>query len=156
MTVQYRLFYRVAMLICLCWPVMAAQAKEPVLEELSISTVDGKTVVYHIEVARTPSQMQRGLMFRDSLSEDRGMLFIYQPERTARMWMKNTILPLDMLFIDANGRIINIARNTTPFSLDTIDSGGEVRGVLELNAGQTEKHGIATGDRVHYRVFASE
>ena len=140
----------------LCALTFSVQAKDPVLEQLTIQTAAGATIIYQIEVARTPTQMQRGLMFRDTLPEDRGMLFIYKPERRARMWMKNTILPLDMLFIDAKGEIINIARNTTPYSLDTIDSGGEVRGVLELNAGQADKHGIVIGDTVKHAVFAEE
>lgn len=143
-------------LALLCMFAFLVQAKEPVLEQLTIQTASGNNIVYQIEVARTPSQMQRGLMFRDTLPEDRGMLFIYKPERRARMWMKNTILPLDMLFIDAKGEIINIARNTTPYSLDTIDAGGEVRGVLELNAGQADKHGIVIGDTVKHTVFAEE
>lgn len=149
------LIYRL-LALCLCLLIGAAQAKEPALEKLTITTADGGVVQYHIEVARSPAQMQRGLMFRDSLPEDRGMLFIYKPERPARMWMKNTILPLDMIFIGADGRIINIAENTTPFSLDTIDSGGPVRAVLELNAGQAAGQGIAVGDQVRHPVFETE
>jgi uncharacterized membrane protein (UPF0127 family) len=133
--------------------ILAAQASEPVLEQLIITTAEGNAVAYQIEVARTASQMQRGLMFRDTMAEDHGMLFIYEPERPARMWMKNTILPLDMLFIDSEGVIINIAANTTPFSLDTIESGGPVRAVLELNAGQAAKQRMAVGDRVTHPLF---
>lgn len=144
------------LLALLCVLTFSVQAKDPVLEQLTIQTATGATINYQIEVARTSAQMQRGLMFRDTLPEDRGMLFIYKPERRARMWMKNTILPLDMLFIDAKGEIINIARNTTPYSLDRIDSGGEVRGVLELNAGQADKHGIVIGDTVQHTVFTEE
>lgn len=138
---------------CLSVAMFSVMAKEPVLETLVITPAQGKAVEYNIEVARTPSQMQRGLMFRDSLPEDQGMLFIYKPERPASMWMKNTILSLDMLFIDNQGVIIHIAENTTPFSLDTIDSGGPVRAVLELNAGQTSKHRIVIGDHVSHPLF---
>lgn len=150
--------YRVMILACFClWlSVLPVQAKDPVLEELRITTAGGNSVLYNVEVARTPVQMQRGLMFRDNMPEDRGMLFIYQPERPARMWMKNTILSLDMIFIDANGQIINIAENTTPFSLDTIESGGPVRAVLELNAGQAGKHNFVVGDKVLHPVFKAE
>ncbi len=128
-------------------------AKEPVLETLLITTADGTAVEYKIEIARTERQMQRGLMFRDTLPENQGMLFVYKPERKARMWMKNTILSLDMVFINSDGVIINIAENTTPFSLETIDSGGPVRGVLELNAGQAPKHKFALGDKVTHPMI---
>ncbi len=128
-------------------------AKEPVLETLVITNLEGDAIEYKVEVARTASQMQRGLMFRDTMPKDRGMLFIYKPERPATMWMKNTILSLDMIFIDSQGMIINIEENTTPFALDTIDSGGPVRAVLELNAGQTSKHRIVIGDRVRHPLF---
>jgi len=133
--------------------ILAVQAREPVLELLIITTAEGNAVPYQVEVARTASQMQRGLMFRDTLAEDHGMLFIYEPERPARMWMKNTILSLDMLFIDSQGVIINIVTNTTPFSLDTIESGGPVRAVLELNAGQADKQGLAIGNQVTHPLF---
>jgi len=129
------------------------QAKELELEELVITNSAGMSVQYQIEVARTPSQMQRGLMFRDSMPEKQGMLFIYEPERPAVMWMKNTILSLDMFFIDSNGYIINIAENTKPFSTDPIRSGGDVRAVLELNAGQASKHQFVVGDKVTHTLF---
>ncbi len=135
---------------------ISLQAKEPEFEQLSITTTDGTVIEYRIEVARTPTQMQRGLMFRDHMPEDQGMLFIYVPERPARMWMKNTILSLDMLFINADGIIINIAQNTIPFSIDTIESGGPVRAVVELNAGQVARHNIAAGNQVTHPLFAKE
>lgn len=128
-------------------------AKEPVLETLVITNAEGNAINYQVEIARTASQTQRGLMFRDTLPADRGMLFIYKPERPAAMWMKNTILSLDMLFIDSQGVIINIAENTTPFSLASIESGGPVRAVLELNAGQAELHKFAVGDKVTHPLF---
>jgi len=124
--------------------------KEPVLESLLITTSIGNSINYQIEIARTPAQMMRGLMFRDNMPEDQGMLFNYSPERPATMWMKNTIIPLDMLFIDGNGTVVNIAKNTVPFSLDRISSGQAVMGVLELNAGQVDKHGISVGDTVNH------
>jgi uncharacterized protein len=131
----------------------SAQAKDPELEALSVTTVSGSVINYRIEVAKTPAQMQRGLMFRDSMPADQGMLFIYVPARPARMWMKNTILSLDMLFVDEDGIIINVAENTTPYSVDTISSAGPVRAVIELNAGQVATNGIAAGDRVTHPLF---
>jgi len=128
-------------------------ARDHNLEELIITNSVGLSVSYNIEIARTSAQMQRGLMFRDSMPENQGMLFIYLPERPASMWMKNTILPLDMFFIDRHGIIINIAEDTIPFSTEPIRSDGDVRAVLELNAGQARKHQIATGDKVTHPLF---
>lgn len=132
---------------------LISDAREPVLETLIIVTADGTEHTYEVEVARSPAQMRRGLMFRDSMPENHGMLFIYSPERPASMWMKNTILPLDMLFIRSDGTIVTIAEDTTPFSLEPISSGQAVGGVLELNAGQVEQQGISTGDRVIHPIF---
>lgn len=140
-------------LFFLCLFSNLAQAKGPQLEDLVITNSAGISVQYQIEIARTPAQMQRGLMFRDSMPEEQGMLFIYQPERPAVMWMKNTILSLDMLFIDSNGYIINIAENTKPFSTEPIRSGSDVRAVLELNAGQASKHQFGVGDKITHPLF---
>ena len=140
-----------SLFLCLIFNI--GQAREADTEELVITNSEGQSISYTIEVARTSTQMTRGLMFRDNMPEDRGMLFIYQPERVASMWMKNTILSLDMLFIDANGVIVTIAENTTPYSLDAISSSQPVRAVLELNAGQVSQHGFKTGDIVIHTSF---
>ena len=144
---------RLSLTVCLFIITTLSMAREPDLESLQITNSEGLVVSYNIEVARTPVQMRRGLMFRDSMPEDMGMLFIYNPERVATMWMKNTVLSLDMLFIDEHGVIITIAENTTPYSLNTISSQQPVRVVLELNAGQVEKHSLNTGDRVSHSLF---
>ena len=122
--------------------------------QLDIETAAGDVIHYQIELAVSQRDKERGLMFRESLPEDRGMLFIYRPEKTVAMWMKNTLLPLDMLFIDKEGKIARIESDTVPGSLKVISSGAKVRAVLELNAGQASKHGIKAGDRVFYSVFA--
>lgn len=142
-----------SMLVFLCLFNNLAQAKEPDLEQLVITNSHGEAVTFNIEVARTPSQMQRGLMFRDFMPDDQGMIFIYIPERPAVMWMKNTILSLDMIFINSSGQIINIVENTKPFSTDPIRSGGAVRAVLELNAGQAQIHGFSIGNKVTHPLF---
>ena len=142
----------VAMLFyCMMLAMTSTEAKEPVLETLVITNAHGESVEYKIEVARTSSQMQRGLMFRDTMPEDQGMLFIYKPERPATMWMKNTILSLDMVFIDIHGVIINIVENTTPFSLDTIDSGGPVGAVGAVGSRRVPE---ATTPRISWRPRA--
>ena len=105
---------------------------------------------YIVEVAMSDGERELGLMFRRALPETSGMLFLYDPPQPAAMWMRNTIIPLDMIFISAGGRVHRIEANTEPFSTDVIPSGGAVAGVLELNAGQAAKIGLKRGDRVIY------
>ncbi len=106
---------------------------------------------FFVEVAVSDRQWARGLMFRKDMAHDRGMLFRYDGERPVAMWMKNTFIPLDMVFVGADGRIKRIAQNTTPLSLETIYSGAPVAAVIELNGGITRRLGIAPGDRVIYK-----
>jgi uncharacterized membrane protein (UPF0127 family) len=89
-------------------------------------------------------------MFRTSLPADGGMLFLYETPQPIAMWMKNTIIPLDMIFIDDWGRVHRIEANTEPFSLDPIPSDGDVLGILEVNAGVAEKIGLKVGDKIVY------
>jgi hypothetical protein len=95
-------------------------------------------------------------MFRKSLAEDAGMLFDYDPPQEVSFWMKNTLIPLDIIFIGTDGRIIKIAARTTPLSLDPIPSGGTVRGVFEIRGGGAAKLGIEVGDRVRHSIFPAE
>ena len=97
---------------------------------------------FTIEVATTDEERARGLMYRRSLPENAGMLFIYDRPQRAAMWMKNTLIPLDMVFIAADGRVHRIESHTEPFSTAPIESEGEVAAVLELNAGQAGKIGL--------------
>jgi uncharacterized membrane protein (UPF0127 family) len=110
--------------------------------------------VFAVELARTDEERARGLMFRKELPEGRGMLFDFSPEQEVSMWMKNTYVSLDMIFIRADGRILRIAENTEPLSERTISSGGRVRAVLEVVAGTARKLGIAPGDRVAHPLFS--
>jgi uncharacterized membrane protein (UPF0127 family) len=103
---------------------------------------------FTVEVAGTPEQQERGLMFRTSLAGDRGMIFPYDPPQEASFWMKNTLIPLDMVFIGADGRVVRVAANATPMSLDPIPSGAPVSGVLELRGGRAAELGIRKGDLV--------
>jgi uncharacterized membrane protein (UPF0127 family) len=109
---------------------------------------------YAVEVARSNGERALGLMFRRALPKMRGMLFLYDPPQRVSMWMRNTIIPLDMVFISADGRVHRIEANTEPFSTDVIPSGGEVIGVLELNAGEAAKIGLKPGDPVIYPGLA--
>jgi len=110
---------------------------------------------FTVEVAVTPASRQRGLMHRRSLAPDAGMLFDYGRTTPAAMWMKNTFIALDMLFIGDDGLILKIAERTVPHSLETVASDKPVRAVLEVNAGTAARLGIRTGDRVHHAIFAN-
>ncbi len=120
---------------------------------LEIVTKNG-VHVFSVEVAANDADRQKGLMFRKELPEGKGMLFDFKQDQDISMWMRNTYIPLDMLFINSDGRIRRIAENTVPFSERTIPSGGPVRGVLEVIAGTAKKLGIAPGDRVAHPIFS--
>lgn len=125
-------------------------------EQLTIETASGTpSLSFMIEVARTPRQKALGLMYRRSLAEKYGMLFSYEGEQEISMWMKNTYIPLDMLFIKANGQIHRIEAMTEPFSERVIKSQGPVLAVLEIAGGQAQRLGIAPGDKVRHRFFSS-
>lgn len=114
---------------------------------LTIETGAGKRE-FTVEVARSGAQQAQGLMFRRRLAADAGMLFVYRRAEPIAMWMQNTFLPLDMLFIGADRRIAHIVERTVPMSTATISSKGPVSSVLELNAGTVSRLGIETGDLV--------
>jgi uncharacterized membrane protein (UPF0127 family) len=108
---------------------------------------------FEVEMALTPEEQAKGLMFRKKLPEGQGMLFDFQSEKPATFWMKNTYVSLDMIFIRANGTILRIAENTVPLSEALVPSGGPVRAVLEVVAGTASRLGIAPGDRVAHPIF---
>ena len=124
-------------------------------EKLAIVTRDGKTHDFTVEMATTTEQQTIGLMFRKEVPAGTGMLFDWGMVRNSDMWMRNTIAPLDMLFIDVDGKIHHIAENAVPQSLAVISSGGQVRATLELAAGTVEKLDIHVGDVVHQRIFGN-
>lgn len=111
----------------------------------------GKTHKFAVEVAATPQEQQRGLMFRTELADTKGMIFPFRELRMASFWMKNTVIPLDILFIRPDGTIENIAEDTVPYSLDSVESTGPVAAVLELRAGLTAELGIEAGDKVSWK-----
>jgi uncharacterized protein len=115
----------------------------------------GHQYTFHVRLATTDARREQGLMFVTKLGRDEGMLFLWPTPRVQVFWMKNTPLPLDLLFIAGDGRIIHIAADAAPQSTALISSMGEVVAVLELNAGTSKRLGIATGDRVSYPPFAS-
>lgn len=113
-------------------------------------THDGKRFDFRVEVASTFEQQEHGLMFRAKMAPDEGMIFPMKPARPASFWMKNTVIPLDIVFIGTDGRILNIAANAVPYSLQPLYSLGDVKGVLELNGGRAAELGIAAGDKVSW------
>jgi uncharacterized membrane protein (UPF0127 family) len=121
-------------------------------ETLTIETATGDQA-FKVEVVRKEKDRNRGLMFRHEMAADHGMLFDYSPPQEIAFWMKNTFIPLDIIFVGADGHIISIAENTTPLSLERIPSGGPARGVIEINGGLSAKLGIKAGDRVRHHLF---
>jgi uncharacterized membrane protein (UPF0127 family) len=133
---------------------LAAELQQFPTSELTIVSATGQHR-FKIEVAETPAQMTQGLMFRSSLAPDAGMLFDYKQPTAATMWMRNTLIPLDMLFVDMQGRIVNIHQRAVPQSLDLITSAAPVRAVIELNGGTAARLGIQSGDRVLHSIFGN-
>jgi uncharacterized membrane protein (UPF0127 family) len=117
---------------------------------LTITTTAGKKQRFTVEVARSEAQQAQGLMNRESLAPDRGMIFPYDPPVAASFWMKNTLIPLDMLFIRADGTIARIEANTAPLSLDPVPAGEVVAAVLELAGGRSAELGITAGAKVDW------
>ena len=132
---------------------VAAAAVHPIsglsVIDLKVSS-HRRSHMFRVEVAATPRQQARGLMFRTTMGADEGMIFPMNPPRDAAFWMKNTVMPLDIIYIGVDGRISNIAANTTPYSEAPIPSVGPVKAVLELNAGRAAQLGIVPGDRVEW------
>jgi len=124
--------------------------------ENSVVEIVSKTGVhsFSVEVVDNDADRAKGLMHRRSLPEGSGMLFDFHREQDVSFWMQNTYIPLDMIFIRADGRIHRIAENTVPLSLEQVPSRGPVRGVLEVIAGTSRKLGIAPGDRVAHPIFS--
>lgn len=143
-----------ALLLAFTPAVAIAQQAAPAsgLETLTIIG-EGKRHVFQVEVMRTPETRARGLMHRNYLPPDRGMLFDFGRVEPVAMWMQNTYIPLDMLFIRADGTIARIAAQTEPLSVRTIPSGEPVLSVLELNGGIAAKLGIKPGDTVEHPLF---
>lgn len=125
---------------------------DPAIEIARITTATGEHD-FQVEIADTPKTRARGLMFRKSMPADHGMLFDFQAERPVSMWMKNTYIPLDMVFIGRDGRVVGVAVDTEPLSERIITSPEPAYAVLELNAGAARRISLAPGDRVRHRMF---
>jgi len=145
------------LLTCFLWLAGASaalpeNAQISKLETIAVAGADSVTM-FTAEIADTEELRTRGLMFRHFLPEDKAMLFDYEQPRPVAMWMKNTNISLDMLFIREDGTIAAIAQDTVPQSLDTISVQEPVRGVLELAAGTVKRLGLRVNDKVYHRIF---
>ncbi|MBK0329411.1 DUF192 domain-containing protein [Rhodobacteraceae bacterium F11138] len=107
-----------------------------------------------VEVADSPGERSRGLMFRKSLPRGTGMLFVYEQPQRASFWMKNTLIPLDMLFVDRSGTVTRVHHNAVPGDLTAIEGGADVFAVLEINGGLAESYGIIAGSQMRHPAFA--
>jgi len=149
-----------ALLVGLLTPCHAQETAELLAgfsrSELTIATPDARLHRFKVWMAVSNAQRERGLMFVKSLAENEGMLFIYPAPQVISMWMKNTYIPLDMLFIRADGKVARVVANTTPHSLDTIESKEPVLAVLELKGGTAAKLGIKAGVTVRHSVFTRQ
>lgn len=116
----------------------------------------GKPHPFTVELATTDPQRVQGLMFRPTLAPDHGMLFLYSRARVINMWMKNTYIPLDMLFLNSEGRIVALHERAVPESLQTISSGIRVRAVIEVPGGTVQRLGIRIGDQVKSSFFGTQ
>lgn len=131
------------------WAGRAAAQAQPLEQAQIIFKTDHATkIAYTVELARSAGELQRGLMFRKDMPQDHGMLFVFPKPQFASFWMKNTFIPLDIIFIRGDGRVSSIAHHAVPHDLTMLKSTEAVRFVVELNAGQAKKQGIDAGDHV--------
>lgn len=159
---------RIPWIVLVVWlAFVAALAPSPVVAQDEPPTLDlasyprstlqiassGGTHAFDVWIADTPERQRQGLMYVRDLPSSQGMLFVNESPRVASFWMKNTYIPLDMLFIDARGRIVEIFANTTPLSLEPLGANVPVRAVLELRGGESARRGIRKGDRVRHAAF---
>jgi len=147
-----RLFMAAAFVVLSVVSGSALAADKQTLEIVTSNGVQS----FSVEVMTNDADRAKGLMFRRELPDGQGMLFDFVRDQDIAMWMKNTYIPLDMIFIRGDGTIRRIAENTTPLSETTIPSGGPVRGVLEVIGGTARKFGIKPGDRVAHPIFSRQ
>ena len=155
----------IALLACLSLAACSthpADGAQSALQQAAVHPVSGLSVIplsvshagkkhsFRVEIAKTEAEQGKGLMFRTAMGADEGMIFPMDPPRDASFWMRNTVIPLDIIFIGTDHRILNIAANAVPYNETPLPSTGAVSGVLELNGGQAAALGIAPGDMVEW------
>jgi len=132
--------------------VTACQAQPRV----SIIADEGREIAFQVEIADTPTKREMGLQYRRELAPDHGMIFLFPTEEQQSFWMKNTPIPLDMIFISAERKIVGVVENTVPFSLDGRSVSGKSQYVLEINGGLSRRYGFKAGDSVRFQGFSPE
>ncbi|OAN55959.1 hypothetical protein A6A04_10365 [Paramagnetospirillum marisnigri] len=148
-----RVLFSILMLLVLTGPPALAQSVTFPTSHLDLVTDQGRRHSFRVELASSPDQLAQGLMFRRSLEPDAGMLFDFGQSRPVSMWMKNTLIPLDMLFMDRRGRVVHVEEFAVPGSLIPRGPNEPILGVLELAAGTARRLGLKPGDRVEHPMF---
>jgi uncharacterized membrane protein (UPF0127 family) len=149
---------RRARLVIVTWiaialmPVLAAC--DPTPQVAIVSADNSKRAAVKVEIADTPDARELGLMYRNHLDEDVGMLFVFPSPSDTHFWMKNTVIPLDMIFADAHGKVVGIVANAKPYSEAMVGGFDGTRYVLEVNGGYAARHRIVAGDRLEFRGFS--
>jgi len=146
---RYGLFFLIALMM-LNGAACEAQPR------VTILTRSGSEVAFQVEVADTPAKRTMGLQYRKELGADRGMIFLFPSEAPQSFWMKNTPIPLDMIFINRERRIVGIVEQAVPFSLDSRSVGVPSQFVLEINGGLAKRHGLQAGDNVRFQGITTE
>jgi uncharacterized membrane protein (UPF0127 family) len=124
--------------------------------QVTIATKDGGELTFQVEVADTPTKRELGLQYRRDLPVDRGMIFLFPVESEHAFWMKNTPIPLDMIFIGRDRKIVGIVEQALPFSTDSRSVPGASQFVLEINGGLAKRYGIKAGDSVRFHGLSPE
>ncbi|HEX9145916.1 MAG TPA: DUF192 domain-containing protein [Candidatus Binatia bacterium] len=138
--------------LAVCLTMTACQAQP----EVRITTQEGREITFVVELADTPAKRELGLQYRRDLPADRGMIFLFPYEADQTFWMKNTPIPLDMIFINNQRQIVGIAEEAVPFSLDPRSVGRPSQFVLEINGGLSKRYGIKPGNSVRFRGIQAE
>ena len=144
------LFFLVGWLALLQAAACQAQPK------VTIVTKEGRELTFQVEIADTPAKRQLGLQYRRDLAPDRGMIFLFPQESTQSFWMKNTPIPLDMIFISSDRKIVGIVEQAVPFSMDSRSVSVASQFVLEINGGLARRYGIKAGDSVRFHGLTPE
>jgi uncharacterized membrane protein (UPF0127 family) len=139
-----------ALLLSACASRPAPEPAPAPAPRVVVETASGRRLPVQVELARTDEERARGLMNRRQLAEDAGMLFLFSESEPRAFWMKNTLIPLDMLFIDEGGRVVGLLERAEPLTTSPRDPGVPSRYVLEVNGGWAERHGVRPGDRVRF------
>jgi uncharacterized membrane protein (UPF0127 family) len=147
-------FVAAAMLTLLCGAAASAAPPAKATPRVSIFAPGGaKRASVHVEIADDEASRERGLMFRSRMDEDAGMIFVFKAQQVVYFWMKNTEIPLDMIFADGDGRVVGIVADAKPYSKQTVGPGKPSQYVLEVNGGFCKRHGIVAGGWMRFSGF---